>query len=157
LEEAFDFLEALLKVVRSIEQDESREEICRTWQFRIERYHPPHAFDALIAVVAADMGRNHLDPERLRRQFYNKWVQDLRLLTGSYEFAIEARKLIEHALLTVTTRVLPITGYDIMQELGVPSGPDVGRLLERAPQLYNANPCSRDMLLDQLRQERLEM
>jgi hypothetical protein len=157
LEEAFDFLDALLQTVRSIEQDESREEICRAWRLRIERYHPPHAFDELIAIVAADMGRDHLDPVRLRRQFYDKWTQDLRLLTVGYDFAIEARKLIEHALLTVTTRVLPITGHDIIQELGVPSGPDVGRLLERARQLYDANPCSREMLLDQLRRERPKM
>jgi hypothetical protein len=157
LEEALDFLEALLQTVRSIEQDESREEICRAWQFRIERYHPPHAFDELIAIVAADMGRDHLDPVRLRRQFYDKWTQELTLLIVEYEFAIEARKLIEHALLTAITSVLPITGHDIMQELGIPSGPDVGRILARARQLYDANPCSREMLLDQLRQERSEM
>jgi hypothetical protein len=154
LEEALDFLNALLQTVRSIEQDDSREEICRAWQLRIERYHPPHAFDELIAIVAADMGRDHLDPKRLRRQFYDKWTQELTLLTVGYEFAIEVRKLIEHALLTATTPVLPITGHDIMQELGIPPGPEVGRLLQRARQLYDASPCSREMLLDQLRQER---
>ena len=153
--EALQFLEALLQTTRSIEQDESCGEICREWLFRIKRYHPPHAFDELISIVAADMGREAVDVVRLRTRFYDKWTQELHLLEPDYEFEIQARKLIEYALLTVTTPVLPITGKDIMEDFDIPPGPRVGQLLERARRIYDTKPCSRAVLLDQLRQEGL--
>ena len=102
LVEAVQFLNGLLSVVRAIEKDESRGQICREWLFRIRRYHPPHAFDELISRVAADMGRDGIDPIRLRGRFYDRWVQDLSLLQADYEFEVEARKLIERAILTET-------------------------------------------------------
>jgi hypothetical protein len=153
LSEALQFLEALRQTTRSIEQDESREEICREWRFRVKRYHPPHAFDDLIAKVATDMGREHVDPARLRTRFHEKWSEELDTLRPDYEFEIEARKLIERVLLTETTAVLPITGKDIMEEFDISPGPLVGELLQRARTIYDAKPCSRDILLGQLRQE----
>ena len=153
--EAYRFLEALLQTIRNIEQDESRQEICHAWLFRIQRYRPPHAFDELIIIIAADMGRENLDPLQLRTRFYDKWTQELALLKTDYDFEVEARKLIEHALLTATARVLPITGKDIMEEFNIPPGPQIGELLERARRLYEAEPCSRPVLLERLRQEGL--
>lgn len=155
LSEAHRFLEVLLQTIRNIEQDESREEICHAWLFRIQRYHPPHVFDELIAVVAVDMGRENLDPVRLRTRFYDKWTQELALLQTDYDFEVEARKLIEYALLTAMARALPITGKDIMEEFTIPPGSRIGELLERARRLYEAEPCSRPILLERLRQEGL--
>jgi hypothetical protein len=101
------------------------------------------------------MGREAVDVVRLRTRFYDKWTQELNLLEPDYEFEIQARKLIEYALLTVTTPVLPITGKDIMEDFDIPPGPRVGQLLERARRIYDTKPCSRAVLLDQLRQEGL--
>ena len=129
LSEALEFMDTLLSVLRCIERDESREEICREWVFRIKRFHPPHSFDKLILEVGADMGRTNIDPVRLRNRYYDKWTQELDLLGADYEFPHEARKLIEHALLTVTSPVLAITGKDIMDEFNIPPSPRVGKLL----------------------------
>jgi hypothetical protein len=153
LGEALSFFEALQKCIRCIEQDESHEQIAQSWDFRRKRYHPPHQFDRLISIVSADMGRESLDVVRLRKRFYDKWAKELQSLQGNYEFEVEARKLIEHALLHETTGVLPITGYDIMEKFGISPGPQVGQILRQARSLYNVNPCSRDDLLEQLRQE----
>ncbi len=152
LKEAHEFLGGLLEALRGIEGDESRDEICRDWQFRIQRYHPPEAFDGLILKVANDMGRENIDPARLRVAFYEKWNQELALLAAGYEFEIEARKLVEHALLTATTPALPITGRDIMDTFNISPGPQVGELLARARQIYDSEPCSRETLLIRLRQ-----
>jgi hypothetical protein len=152
LSEAVEFMDALSCVVRKIEQDESRSAICREWQFRIRRYHPPHEFDELIKQVAADMGRDRIDAVQLRSRFYEKWTQELSLLDGEYEFVVEARRLIEQALLTAITPVLPITGRDVMEVFEIPPGVRVGQLLERARRIYESKPCTREALIEQLRQ-----
>jgi hypothetical protein len=151
LQEALEFMGALSAVLRKIEQDESRDAICRDWQFRIRRYHPPHEFDELIARTAVDMGRDHVDAPRLRMRFYDKWTQELSLLDGEYNFNVEARRLVEGVLLTDVTPVLPITGADIMEVFGISPGPRVGELLDWARKIYESEPCTRDVLLERLR------
>jgi hypothetical protein len=151
LSEALEFMDALLSVLRSIEKDESREEVCREWLFRIKRFHPPHSFDNLILEVAADMGRANIDAVRLRNRFYEKWTQELNSLEAGYEFAHEARRLIEQALLAVMTPVLPITGKDGIEEFKIPPGPRVGKLLAEARKIQDANPTTGPGLLEQLR------
>lgn len=148
--EAIDFLSALRTCIRKIERDESREEILREWDFLRKRFHPPHEFDNLISKVAADMGRENLDIIRFRKRFYQDWVKELELLKGNYEFEIEARKLIEHVLLNKITSVIPITGYDIINEFNIVPGPKVGLFLEKARNLYSIKPCSREELLEKL-------
>lgn len=151
LNEAIDFFSALRTCIRKIEQDESREEILIEWDFLRKRFHPPHEFDTLISKIASDMGRDNLDAIRLRKRFYQDWMKELELLKADYNFEIEARKLIEHVLLNKITSVLPITGYDIIDEFNVVPGPKVGLLLEKARNLYNVKPCSREELLEELR------
>ncbi len=151
LREACAFLAALLAVARKIEQDESRDQICREWTFRIRKHYPPHIFDALISSVAADMGREHIDAARLRNRYYDKWTRALDLLDSDHNLETEARKLIEYVLLTDATPVLPITGKDIMEEFGIAPGPNVGHLLEHARRIYECEPCSRSDLLGRLR------
>lgn len=152
LQEAHLFFKTLSSCIREIEQDESREQIVQQWEIRRSRYHPPHQFDGLISKVAADMGREALDSVVLRKRFYDKWTQELQMLRGDYDFEIEARKLIEHALLHETKRVLPVTGRDILSEFeNIEPGPKVAELLDLASQLYVAEPCSREELLVRLR------
>jgi hypothetical protein len=153
LNNAIDFFSALRTCIRSVEQDDSRKQILNEWDFIRKRYHPSHEFDNLISKVATDMGRENLDVVRLRKRFYTEWVKELDLLRGNYDFEVEAQKLIEHALLQKMTPVLPITGHDIINEFNVMPGPKVGQLLEKARNLYNIEPCSRDELLEKLRLE----
>jgi hypothetical protein len=148
--EALSFSENLLSCIRSIEEDDSRDQIAREWDSRRRRYHPPHEFDRIIEIAAADMGRDHVDAVRLRKRFYDKWIKDLGSLDDEYDFLTEARKLIEHVLLLETVPVLPITGDDIMARFGIAPGPQIREWLERARTLYELQPCSRERLLEQL-------
>lgn len=151
LEESLEFLKASLATLRAIEADDSRDAICRDWEIRIKRYHPPEEFDRLIAEVAIDMGRESIDPVRIRVRFYDQWVQQLNLLKAEYDFGVEARKLIERALLSALTSVLPVTGKDVMEAFQIPPGPRVGELLEQARILYESRPCGREALIEQLK------
>ena len=98
------------------------------------------------------MGREFLDSVVIRKRFYEKWIQELQMFRGNYSFEVEGRKLIEHALLHETARVLPITGKDILAEFeDVVPGPRVGELLKIAAQSYASAPCSKEELLERLR------
>lgn len=151
LTESIDYLEALDSCLRNIEKDDSKITICEQWLFRRRRHHEPHQFDELITVVATDIGRDHLDAAAFRKRYYERWVSQLKLLSSDYEFAIEARKLIEDALLKDITSVLPITGADLLAEFELSPGPKVGLILVEAKRLYEATPCPRDSLIGKLR------
>jgi hypothetical protein len=151
LHEALEFLEALLNVLRSIEKDESKEVICKEWMFRRNRYHPPHQFECLVSTIASDMGHEHIDAERLVRRNYDKWTQSLRNFSSEYIFEVEARKLIENAILVDLQKLMPITGEDLIREFSLQPGKLVGHLLGEARELYQRAPCSRAELIDRLR------
>lgn len=153
LEEARGFSLALREAVRRIEQDESYKEILRIWLYRLRHYHDPYEFSQIISIAAADMGRESLDADRLCKRFYSRWVKELELLNSDYIFEIEARKLIEHVLLTDITPVLPITGKDILEQFSIAPGKQVGELLQKARAYYDAGFHSRDALLEKLKQE----
>jgi hypothetical protein len=151
IKESARCLEVLIATLRMIESDEYCEQICQEWQRRARRSIPPHQFDELIAVVAADMGRPEIDPPSLRKRNIDAWTKHLALLCEDADVQLEARKLVEHAMLTVIPDVLPITGKDIIEELQVEPGPLVGRLLEEAKSLHSINGLTRTQLLERLR------
>jgi len=151
LHESLAFLDVLLSVLRLIEKDESRDVISKEWRFRRSRYHPPHQFEALVSSIASDMGHEYIDPERLVRRNYDKWTQNLKAFSSGYIFEVEARKLIENAILTDLTNLMPITGVDVIREFSLQPGKLVGQLLETAQELYQRSPCGRTELFERLR------
>ena len=100
-----------------IESDEYCEQICQEWWRRVSRTVAPYQFDELIAVVAADMGRPEIDPPSFRKRNFDAWTKHLAVLSEDADVQLEARKLVENAMLTVIPDVLPITGKDIIREL----------------------------------------
>lgn len=150
LRESQDLLEVAIDCVREIEKDESKERVVEQWLLQIRRSHSPHEFEKLVAIAARDMGQDFLDPVRICDRYYDKWSRELRLRTGDYDFVFEARKLIEHTLLTDAELPLPITGQDIIRRFGIPPGQEVGRLLKKARILYIDAPCPQEILIERL-------
>jgi len=153
LAEAESFLRTIDDCLRAIEVDESREDILDRWQFRISRHHPPEEFDRIIEEAAADLGRSYIDAVRLRKRYYDQWMDNLSYLSPDYDFQLEARRLIEHAMLVDIGAGMPITGQDIITEFGLAPGPKIGSLLMRARLLFEQSPTDRDGLLAALRRE----
>ena len=154
LKDACEFIDALLKCIHCIEQDESRDEILREWEFRRKRYHPPHEFHRLIQIVAADMGQNYITPVSFYNKHQDKWNKRLEVLNGDYDFEDMGRKLIESALLENTE--LPINGKDIMERFQIPPGVELKEILAKAKNLYKTDPylyTSPEKLLEKLGQE----
>jgi hypothetical protein len=153
LDEATSFFQWLLGAVRQIEADGDADVIVDDWRFRLRRHHPPERYDVLVAEAAADMGRDFLDAVRFRKRFYERWSEAITSLEGDYDFEREARRLIEHSLLSETAAILPVTGSDIIDAFGLAPGPAVGQLLEKARRSYAERPCGRDELLSRLREQ----
>jgi hypothetical protein len=145
-------LEILVSTLRMIESDEYCDQICQEWFRRVSRTVAPYQFDELIAVVGTDMGRPEIDPPSFRKRNFDSWTKHLALLSEDADVQLEARKLVENAILTLIPDVLPITGRDIIQELQIEPGPLVGRLLAEAKTLYSHERLSRDQLIERLRQ-----
>jgi len=155
LQEAMGFVDALLKCIREIERDESFEQVLNDWDLRRSRYHPAYEFDQLINEVAVDMGRDSLDAAKFRKRYYDRWIKEIASLQGDYTFEFEARRLIEYTLLNDTMAVLPITGKEILETFeDIQPGPEVGEFLQRAKTMYEENPCTREELLEKLRNTR---
>ena len=151
LAQAQECFDVLLNILRSIEADESCHKICQEWQFRIKRHYPPHLFDELIAKVAVDMGRDGVEGISLRKRHYDSWQKHMSLLHDGVDFEAEARKLVEYSILSLAPKVLPVTGKDLMEQFALGPGPIIGQLLKSAQQMYEAEPCSREDLLEKLR------
>jgi hypothetical protein len=149
--EAVTGIQALVRTLRSIESDEGCKQICEEWRLRVSRTLAPYQFDELISVVAADMGRPEIDPASLRKRHYDQWVKHLGLLNEEADVRLEARKLVENAILTAIPDILPITGKDLISEFQIAPGPEVGRLLEEARALCSQQRLNRDELIGKLR------
>jgi hypothetical protein len=154
IKEARAFVLRLRELLGQVEHDNDRELILRQWEDRIERDWPAHRYHELIATVAADVGREALDPVAFFSRHASTISEGMRLLREDCDFHIEARKLVERAMLSETSSVLPITGKDLMEALQIPPGAEVGRLLGTARSLYEASPCGRDELLQRVTEKR---
>ncbi len=140
------FMDAILSVVREVEADESRESIALEWRHRLDRSHKPHEFDPIIQIASRDMGVENLDVIGFRKKFYNNWVSKLQYISLPYDFASEARKLVESSFLAHFSDTMPINGEDIIA-LGLNPGPEVRRHLEWAKISFSLKRCDKNELL----------
>ena len=150
LQDVIDFLKSIDNCMRKIEEDESIEEILSQWEFRRQRYHPQYEFDRLIGTVALDLGRSGINAKNFSNRYYPNWLKELEIMEN-YEFETEARRLIERAILEDIQPRLPLDGNDIMREFNWEPGRRVGDAIKMAIELYNPDPCSKDELIQRLR------
>ena len=153
LSAASDFLQALIDCVRGIERDESRQMISGQWCFRIDRYHPKHQFEQLVAIVIHDIGQDALDPTRLTDRYYERWTHHLHARSSDYVFEQEGRRLIEQTILAEKGVLSPLSSEDIMKEFGIGPGRRVGELLETSIRIYLNHACTTEELLEFLKKE----
>ena len=150
LKDAVGFLQTTINIIREIEKDEAQDMILDQWAIELRNFRHKHEFERVTAVVARDLGHEFLDVPTICNRYYDKWSKQLRLKVGQYDFEDEARRLIEYTLITDAELPLPVSGSDIMTRFGLPPGPDIRDLLKIAKSIYEANPCSREVLLDKL-------
>ena len=117
---------------------------------RIERFWPPHKFDALVLAVAVQLGVR-IDVVKFRTPRLAKWRSFLANIPEDDDPAEAIMRLMEHDLLEYEDGVLPISGRDVMAHLKIPPGPEVNAMLRHARELSGAGVRDKDELLKRLR------
>lgn len=145
--EAFIFLKQIYDIVRYIENSE---EYTKEWYRRLERDCPAASFDPIIEDAKRRLGYLVLDTVKFRNRYYSRWKKQLDVYVD-YDFEYEATRLIENALLNENVSVLPVTGADIINILGIPAGPQVREMLIIAKEFFAKTKCTKEELLDYLR------
>ena len=152
VDDAAAFLQVVEAVVRRIEAGGHEAEAhVEEWRLRLRRSWPAVRFDPLIEDVKYRLGREALNVVAFRNRYIDKWRKHLDLLDDEFNFEFEATRLIEKALLDEGASVLPITGVDVIQNLEIEPGPQVGLLLEEARRHFQESQCCRAKLLAHLR------
>jgi hypothetical protein len=149
--QAKEFISILKRCALKIDEDENPDVFLNEWELRYKRYLAPNELDMLIKEITDYSGRDNIDPVKFRKKYQGQWNEELSLRYIDCDFREETRRLIEYTLSTQTVSLLPISGLDIMRELNIPKGPQVGDLLEFAHKIYSTEKLSRDLLLDRLR------
>lgn len=145
-------LNYLISTIRAIDEDESRNEICRVWCKRVLSSYDPSDFDPIVIDVLHDFGQGSIDAVRVRKRFYQQWKSKLDSLLPGFDFASEARRLIEGSILDDAMPLLPITGTDVRREFGLVPGTTVREYMSKARQLYLQTPAIRsEELIEALR------
>ena len=148
-----DLLEAVVSTVRRIEGSDFRDTILTQWKREMDRHHDTAEFDRVVQVVCSDLGHEALGAVAFRNRHLAVWRKRMDQLQDGFDFEFEARRLVEDALLSEWPRLLPITGTDIITELGIPAGKGVGQALEIARGLYREGIYDPTDLLDEVRRK----
>lgn len=148
VDDAHAFLGGVDTVVRRIESDgDGALQHIDDWLRRLNRNWTGAAFDPLIDDAKYRLAREALNTVAFRNRHVEKWKKQLDLLEDGFDFNIEATRLIERTLLDEDSVVLPITGRDVIDTLGVKPGPEVGALLREARRHFEVHRCAKEDLL----------
>jgi len=150
LSEAVSTLEIFHRTLLRINQDEGKDHTIQVWLSRIKREIPCKEWEGILQEVACDLGMSFLDTRSVMEKHIEKWNRKLGLLKDEQIVRREARKIVEQTLLEDESIPIPITGRDIIEELGLPPGPLVKERLKEARQIYLRDPCNREKLLQRL-------
>ena len=153
LVEAAELIEASLSTVRQIESSGFRDTILTQWQRKLDRHHDAAEFDRIVEIVCTDLGHAAMDVVAFRNRHLAAWRKQIEKLNDGFDFEYEARRLVEDALLSERPRLIPIIGTDIIEELGIPAGRDVGRALEIARDFFQDGTFDRADLLEKVREK----
>lgn len=152
VDDAHTFLGGVDAVVRRIESNgHGAQQHMDEWLRCLKRDWAASAFDPLIDSAKYRLAREALNTVAFRNQHVDKWRKHLDLLEDGFDFDFETTRLIEKTLLNEDSVVLPITGKDVIESLGIKPGSRVGALLEEARRYFEVHRCNRDDLLTHLR------
>ena len=148
---------ALLKRCRlavdgNLVDGEYHQEIVVDLQRRLNRNWPAHRFDAIVGDVASRIGER-LDASGFRELRISKWREFLLTIPDGDDPERSMVRLIERDVLDHFEAVLPIDGNDVMLACKLDPGPQVGRALKSARQLYREGITAKHKLLGRLQDE----
>lgn len=123
-------------------------------KMRLDRNWPAHTFDKLVGDVLVQLGlENGLKINAFRERHLSRWRQYLECLPEGEDLESKMIRVIERDVLSHFDGVLPISGTDIMTELGIPQGPLVKSALLKAREHMLEGTKNKEELLNLLRSD----
>ena len=116
---------------------------------RIQRSWPAHEFDKLVDDAATRIGLR-IDARKFRESRLAKWRAFVESVPEGDDPKDQMIRMIERDLLNYSADLLPLSGLDVMDALGLEPGPKVGRALRRARELVRAGVRDRDKILEHI-------
>ena len=122
-------------------------------QRRVERTWMPAEFHELVSDAAYRLGIT-VDCVAFTSRKLGRWREYLECLPWSDDPVLHMERIIERDLLDHASEILPLDGKDIMNALELDPGPEVGKALHRARELYREGARDRAEILKGLMQAR---
>jgi len=151
--DAHEFLEAILKCIEKVDQDESRVGMLENWSsFRQDNFSLPE-LNNLIREVASGMGIEVGNIKKLRDKVHNKLANNKGTIRRKgYENNRIIQEVITDTILEDPTLTSSLVPDDIIKEFKIPQGKQVFELLKQGRGIYKNDPSlSREELLEKLR------
>ena len=120
---------------------------------RIDRSWEAVEFHKLVGDAGVRLGVS-VDAVAFSRPRIGRWRKYVECLPGSDDLEGQMVRMVERDLLDHAAEVLPIDGRDIMDALGLDAGPEVGKALHRARELFRSGERDSKMILERLKQSR---
>ena len=117
---------------------------------RLDRNWPSHEFDKLVGDICIRLGES-IDIHKFRSTRLQSWREHLESLPDGENLKNHMIRRIERDVLDYFNNLLPIDGRDVIDELGVQQGPEVGKVLTEARRLLATGIRDREALLQNLR------
>lgn len=134
---------------------EARDRTIADLSRRLARNWPAHKYDQLLSEVLARIGQR-LDIPRFRQARFEKWRAYLETIPEGDDPLTLVVRMIERDVLDHFGSVLPIDSDDIVSNLGLGPGHEVGEALYAARRIYDSGVTDRMQLLESLREYYLE-
>ncbi|WCK54818.1 hypothetical protein PP175_02005 [Aneurinibacillus sp. Ricciae_BoGa-3] len=135
--------------------EEFKEVVLEQWRESKNMIRQPDSLDNVLHIVALEMGRT-VDVGNYRKKNESRWLERIRhniISPQDPNFDLEARYVIERHLLIESIGNLPITVEDLLEELEIPPGEQVGDLMLKALGHFILGINSKSGLLKELRKE----
>jgi hypothetical protein len=145
LDESEELLVRLIEHVRTLESAGMSEVYAQQWRWFKGTSISTWQADRLVAEIADTIGLEGLDATKFRKRHFSDWQRGLRQLTHGVDPERHLRLLIQSDLIEYSQNLpAPLTGDDVMDAMGLPPGPQVGRVLVEIQRLHRASDGTLD-------------
>ncbi len=126
---------------------EDREQVVEAWRRKLQRDWPAYQFDKLVSDSAARFGEQ-INSRALRERNLSEWKAYLEAVPDGEDPFPYMERLIDAAVLNHLKKSIPLSGKDLIGELGIPPGPRVREGLILVQQGVDENVRGRQELLN---------
>ena len=118
---------------------------------RVDRSWSTDRLDALVGDVCVRLSLR-IDVPKFRNSRLSEWRTFLDTVPEEDDPEQAVIRIIERDLLNHVSDILPIDGRDVMSALDLEPGPEIGRALQHARELFRAGIRDRSQLLEGLKE-----